>query len=160
MIWMRTILLITVVLFLASCKQNSSSEQMDILRNSLMEADKNWSAMSAEKGYNFSRTRFAATDAINMLQGSMPLRGIKAIEEYASTHSDTGFTIHWKPIKADVALSGELGYTFGSWILETKTFHGKDTLMYGDYITVWRKLADGSWKYVIDGGNDTPGSVE
>jgi ketosteroid isomerase-like protein len=43
--------------------------------------------------------------------------------------------------------------------MQSKTKTGSDTTMYGDYVTVWQKQADGSWKYVADTGNDTPHEV-
>jgi hypothetical protein len=33
---------------------------------------------------------------------------------------------------------------------------GKDTVEYGNYVTIWKRFPDGRWKYVLDGGNDTP----
>ena len=52
--------------------------------------------------------------------------------------------------------SENIGYTFGWWKYYTKKKSGSDTVYQGVYITVWKKQKDGTWKYVIDGGNDTP----
>jgi hypothetical protein len=32
----------------------------------------------------------------------------------------------------------------------------KEEKNYGVYVTVWKKQSDNSWKFVLDGGNDTP----
>jgi ketosteroid isomerase-like protein len=56
-----------------------------------------------------------------------------------------GFAIAWQATKADVARSGDLGYTIGTY---TMTLNG--TTDHGKYATVWRKQADGSWKVVAD----------
>ena len=56
--------------------------------------------------------------------------------------------------------SGDLGCTFGSWTLNSKTKSGTGTSVYGDYITVWQKQPDNSWKYIMDGGNKTPEEVK
>jgi ketosteroid isomerase-like protein len=39
---------------------------------------------------------------------------------------------------------------------ETKNAAGTDTTLFGNYITVWKKQSDGSWKYVSDAGSNTP----
>jgi hypothetical protein len=31
---------------------------------------------------------------------------------------------------------------------------------YGNYMSVWKKQDDGSWKFVLDGGNTTPPPVK
>ncbi len=61
--------------------------------------------------------------------------------------------------KAEVSASGDLGYTFGGFAFKIKTKAGVDTTYYGDYITIWRKQPDGKWKFVFDGGTDTPHPV-
>jgi ketosteroid isomerase-like protein len=65
------------------------------------------------------------------------------------------FVLTWEPLKADA--SGDLGYTFGNWARKSKTAAGSDTTVYGNYVSIWKRQADGSWKYVFDSGNGTPG---
>jgi ketosteroid isomerase-like protein len=50
----------------------------------------------------------------------------------------------WWPLWAGIARSGDLGFTTGPY-----TFDGKPG---GWYFTVWSKQADGSWKWLYDGG--------
>ncbi len=79
-----------------------------------------------------------------------PIIGKQSLQTfYASQEELKGMS--WKPIRAEAAKSGELGYSFGNWKYETQ-----DTTYYGNYYTVWRKQADGSWKWILDGGNPTP----
>jgi ketosteroid isomerase-like protein len=58
----------------------------------------------------------------------------------------------WNPLKSEIASSGEIGYTFGEWKYFMKDSINSDT-SYGNYMSVWKKQDDGSWKFVIDGGN-------
>lgn len=150
---------------LTSCSQNCKKTDAayalnkDSLKSVLIGEDKKWSDLSVKEGFNHARENYLCESSIETGNGSMPLMGKKAIEEFNATHPDSTFTLEWKAIRAEVAASGELGYTFGGWTIKTKTKAGKDTAMYGNYITVWRKQTDGSWKYVFDGGNDTPKPV-
>ena len=70
--------------------------------------------------------------------------------------SDPNFRLEWEPIYADVAASGDLGYTIGKWTRMGKDSTGAQTTARGTYLTVWRKQADGSWKVVADTGDDDP----
>lgn len=164
---MKIIVIIFFCLFLFSC--NTKKDEMqnlvitvnkDSLQNVLINIDKSWSDSAQIKGFNKSRLDFAADNAINMLDKGMPLIGKNAISDFASSRSDSLFSIQWKALKAEVSDLGDMGYTFGSWELKTKTSKGNDTIIYGDYLTVWKKQLDNSWKYVIDGGNETPKEVK
>ncbi|MEI7727400.1 MAG: hypothetical protein WCK09_19985, partial [Bacteroidota bacterium] len=64
-----------------------------------------------------------------------------------------GMILKWVPVKAEISQSNDLGYTFGNWELYLKS---KDTTMYGNYVSIWEKQEDGSWKYVLDAGSNTP----
>ncbi len=57
--------------------------------------------------------------------------------------------ITWHADKADVAKSGELGYTSGTYQMSF-TGPGKTVTDKGKYVTVWKKEADGSWKVLLD----------
>ena len=54
----------------------------------------------------------------------------------------------WYPLLVDVAQSGDLGYTTGPWTM----LQNERAQASGEYVTLWRKQADGQWKYVVDMG--------
>lgn len=58
----------------------------------------------------------------------------------------------WWPLWAGIARSGDLGFTTGPYTFDDEAR--------GYYFTVWVKQADGSWKWVFDGGppSDTTGA--
>lgn len=64
-----------------------------------------------------------------------------------------GRPLVWWPLWAGIARSGDLGFTTGPY-----TFDGQAR---GYYFTVWSKQADGSWKWLYDGGppSDTTGAA-
>ena len=148
-----TTALITITLF--SCKNNTTETTQQLIN-----ADKKWCERASQIGFSRSRVEYADSNQLTLLDGDMPLIGIKEAEKFAASHPDTSFSITWKPVRAELATSGDMGYTFGGWTVKTKKKDGTDTTFYGDYLTVWKKQADGSWKYVADGGNSTPKKVE
>lgn len=54
----------------------------------------------------------------------------------------------WRPVFAEISSSGDLGYTTGPW---TYMKAGK-ALAHGTYFTIWRREADGTWKFILDRG--------
>ena len=49
------------------------------------------------------------------------------------------------PELADVAQSGDLGYTLGPWTITDKN----RTVSAGEFVTLWRKQPDGKWKVAV-----------
>jgi ketosteroid isomerase-like protein len=59
----------------------------------------------------------------------------------------------WEPAGGDVAASGDLGYTYGTFEFRSKDKDGKPVVDHGKYTSIWKKQKDGSWKVVLDMGN-------
>jgi ketosteroid isomerase-like protein len=58
--------------------------------------------------------------------------------------------LEWAPQMAEIASSGDLGYTSGPWRF---TAEGDDKpSAFGHFFTVWRKDDDGKWKVLVDHG--------
>jgi ketosteroid isomerase-like protein len=55
--------------------------------------------------------------------------------------------LDWHPIFAAMSQAGDLGYTTGPY---TSIRDGKT--VYGDYVTLWKKMPDQEWKVVVDTG--------
>jgi ketosteroid isomerase-like protein len=66
------------------------------------------------------------------------------------------FSLSWTPAKAEMAASGDLGYTYGNYVLKSKDKDGKPVTQYGKYTSIWKKQKDGSWKVAVDMGNSSP----
>lgn len=65
--------------------------------------------------------------------------------------------LEWAPAVAEIASSGDLGYTSGPWRF-TKEGADKPAAS-GQFFTVWRKHADGAWKVLIDHGVSGPAAA-
>ena len=72
---------------------------------------------------------------------------------YAPLFEDPGFEISWAPSGAEVAASGDFGYTFGDWNSSVPASERTFETSRGKYVTVWRRDAKGSWRVVADIGN-------
>ncbi len=150
---MNKILVTLMVLNLAGCsstvKDDAESKRMEIINT-----DKAFSAMSAEKGMREAFVAFAADEVIKPQDGGQPVIGKESLMRSFEGAPARDFVLTWTPLKADA--SGDLGYTFGNWERKFKTPSGSDTTVYGNYVSIWKRQPDGSWKYVFDSGNGTP----
>jgi ketosteroid isomerase-like protein len=61
------------------------------------------------------------------------------------------FELTWEPLKADV--DRNIGYAFDNYFHKTRTPDLRDTTLYGNYVFIWKKQKDGTWKFVLDTGN-------
>lgn len=85
------------------------------------------------------------------------LHGRDAVmKEWSDFFAPDGPTLTWTPIKGEVIGAGDVGYTTGRSVLRQKGPDGKVTERRGQYLTVWRKQADGTWKVVFDTGSALP----
>jgi ketosteroid isomerase-like protein len=75
---------------------------------------------------------------------------LAAKKVWAGYFADTSFTISWNTVHAEVAASGDIGYTSGTYEDSFTGPGGARVVDKGKYLCVWKKLKDGSWKAVHD----------
>ena len=119
----------------------------------LIEADKAFNTMAQQQGVGDAFLAYSAEDPVLIRQGSMPLIGRSAFHDAFA--DGPGPALSWEPLRAEIAGSGDLGYTFGRYILR----EGGAIKAHGVYVSIWKKQADGSWKFVLDGAGTTPREV-
>lgn len=68
-----------------------------------------------------------------------------------------GLTLTWGPVTGGIAESGDLGWTVGTAVFSMPRPDGTRATSYSKYLSVWQRQADGSWRYLVDGGNARPG---
>ena len=144
---MRKIIFFGLLLVAYSCKETNCSKQAC---DEIMQTDKAMNALAAKEGFNKALLQFADDDVIKPNENDLPVIGKKNVELKWADKTDTK-QISWSPIRVEASTAGDMGYTFGYW-----KFITKDTTLYGNYCTIWKKQKDGSWKFVFDGGNNTP----
>ncbi|MEI6682187.1 MAG: DUF4440 domain-containing protein [Bacteroidota bacterium] len=142
--------LLTVLILAGCCREQKSDPSL------LIATDKAFSQMSVDKGLSAAFIFYADDSVVKVRNGNFPIIGKGEMTKAYKARPDTGMILKWRPVRADIGRSNDLGYTFGIWELYIRA---KDTTLYGNYISIWKKQADGSWKYVLDAGSDTPKPV-
>ena len=113
-------------------------------------ADLDFSARSQKSGAEQAFKEFVAPDGASVGTGRSEITcGRDAVAEGVAPLGPGALI--WAPRVADAAPSGDLAFTSGDAIIHM----GTDT-SYSNYLTVWKRQADGTWRFVADGGNSAP----
>jgi ketosteroid isomerase-like protein len=124
-------------------------------RAALSAVDAEFSAAAQKIGIAEAFVRYADPGATMLPPGEDAVTGAGPIRaQFAGMPAGT--TLAWKPFKAEVAASGDLGYTLGTYEMRSTDAEGKPVVRYGKYCSVWKKQKDGSWKWVVDVGTPSP----
>jgi hypothetical protein len=108
-------------------------------------AEHAFAARAAEIGVAPSFLEFMADDAVIFSPDPVNAKAFYGARPAAKPPRDGGPLLAWWPNFAGIARSGDLGFTTGP-----ATVNGGPVRVF--YFTVWRKLPDGKWKWVFDGG--------
>jgi ketosteroid isomerase-like protein len=142
-----------VALILASCAPAPAPAPVAdtaAMADTLKRLDDDWSNTAATK--DAARVAaFYAEDAFAYPPGEPVASGRAAAEKvWAAYFVDSTYTITWKSDHAEVAASGDLGFTSGTYEDSYTGPDGKVVAGKGKFLCVWRRQADGSWKAVHD----------
>jgi ketosteroid isomerase-like protein len=144
-------LILFIVYFFTSC---GSSEKINPAKEkeAMKEADIAFSNLSKAKGMKEAFLKYMDTSAVMLRPGRMPLKGMDAAQ-FIYNQNDSSYILTWVPRGAEIASSGDMGYTDGIWTAYQKKWLS-DSVSQGTYVTIWKKQANGTWKFVLDTGND------
>lgn len=145
-------LFLSILIVASACAEEKKDTEQTVVQSKLqlLEADKNFSDYSEEKGMRTAFIEYMDSNAILLRPNHLPVVGAHAVD-YLLGEDDGGYTLKWKSKDAVIASSGDLGFTYGVWALQPKT---QDTVLYGTYVSIWKKQANGKWKFLLDAGNN------
>jgi ketosteroid isomerase-like protein len=140
---MRAIILAATLAACATTQGASTS----VTVAQVIAAERAFAVRAHEIGWIPAFCEFSATDA--QLVGRAGLT--PAHERMCALPDDGERNLYWAPSYAGIASSGDLGFTTGP----ASTDAARTPTI--QYFTVWRRQADGGWKWIYDGG---PGRIE
>lgn len=146
---MTLILLLTMPML-----AQESNLNLDERKQELLNVDIQFSKLSAARGVNEAFLSYLADDCVLLRQNSFPIVGKEISKVKYFSRPDSGYTLTWKPLFADIAESGELGYTYGIYEFKAMDPEGKPIIGNGTYVSIWKKDQSGNWKLVLDTGNE------
>lgn len=139
-----------LMLLSVGCGQQPAVD-LDAERSALMDADRAWAAAQANSDAPVDAVVDQFLGDSRLLAPDVPLAlGKEAIRDvFDAVASMPGFSLAWTPDFAEVASSGDLGYTIGTYRMGMDSPDGPVTIN-GKYMTVWKKQADGGWRVAVD----------
>ncbi len=147
--------IIFAILLFSSCK---SSIDVNAESKKLLETDQKFSRTSIAKGSAEAFNLFLTDDALELPAGNFPIIGRSNIYDSMKVGQHE-YELSWVPQKAEVAMSGELGYTWGKYMVKYNDEKGNEITSHGKYLNVWKKQPNGEWKVAVDMGNKDPKPV-
>jgi ketosteroid isomerase-like protein len=137
-----------ILFLLAASLPAQEPAAMPTLRT-VVEAEKSFARTSVERGIRESFLQFFAEDSV--LFTPAPTNGKK----FYANYDDKGRQLNWQPIFATVSTAGDFGFTTGPWEMK-KNATDEKPVAFGDFVSIWKKQRDNSWKVAVDLGIDHP----
>jgi ketosteroid isomerase-like protein len=141
---LTTLLIILALSF--TVKAQSPLQQM-------VQTEQAFSRMAAEQNTRDAFMAYIADDGL--LFRPTAVNGKHWMREHPVPASDKHPLLAWQPAFAGVAAAGDLGFTTGPWEFKADV-KDEQPAGYGHFVTLWKKQADGSWKFVVDLGISHP----
>jgi ketosteroid isomerase-like protein len=146
---MRVALLVVICVFgCVTAKGQTPLQEM-------VRTEQAFSKMAEEKTIREAFMTFIADDGLLFRPGAV--NGKKWLTEHPAPPSDKKPLLAWQPSYAVMSASGDMGFTTGPWEFKGDVNDAKPS-GYGHFVTVWKRQADGSWKFVVDLGITHPQS--
>ena len=151
-----------LTLALGACGAAPGSEEASSAANAhvtaaLRAADSTLQAAVEAKDARRTAAMYMA-DAMLMPVAEPAVVGRAAIaREWAKLYGIPGFRNHAKTTRVEVAASGDLGITQGTYEATMTGADGRPVVEGGKWVTVWRRDVDGQWRATTDIANtDAP----
>lgn len=115
----------------------------------MADTERAFARRAGEAGIRDAFIEYFADEAVGFEPGPVPAR--ESLRRRPP--SPVRLTLLWEPRSGDVGRSGDLGYLTGP---SERSLPGRPP-SFGTYFSVWKRMADGTFRVILDVGIDTPG---
>ena len=153
---MRVLWTAALALIVAAAAARPGAQPGAFGPSQIMQADRDFAKSVTERNRETFLGFIAEATTFN---GGTPgeIHGRDAVlKEWDAFFDPKGPSLTWAPQHGEVIGAGDVGYTVGRSLFKQTGADGKVTERAGEYLTVWRRQADGSWKVVFDTGSSLP----
>jgi ketosteroid isomerase-like protein len=127
----------------------------DRLAREIFETDIAFARMSSEQGPAAAFAAFTITRSAHLPPSGPPIIGNQAISQFMAGAPNS--TLQWRPEHAEAAMSGDVGWSWGSYESRTPDpSGGRAQITRGRYVSIWRRQVGGAWRVILDIGNVAP----
>ena len=138
-----------IALMMTACNETADTHDADV--KALKDIEAQWNRDFASKDPDKLVAHYA-DDAVLMSPGMPASSGKAAIRNTLKQMvSDPAFSLKFQASKVEIARSGDVAYTQGSYTMAMTDAQTKQVVSdHGNYVTTYRKPPDGAWKAVAD----------
>ena len=115
----------------------------------MIAAEKSFAAYAVANNTVDAFLKFMDTSAV-MFKNGEPY---KAYGEWLKKEKRPG-VLNWWPLYAEIANSGDFGWTAGQWTFQPNTVNDS-IVANGNFFTIWQRNKKGEWKFILDVGTDS-----
>lgn len=141
--------LLTCALIFAGCQHAEAPDPVKV-KDEIVKAEKDFEKMVAEKGISEGFAFYADEQAVIRRGKDSIIHGKEGIRHFYEGDYFKTASVKWTPDFVDVSANGDMAYTYGHYTWQAPDSTGKMDVSTGIFHTVWKRQADGSWKYVWD----------
>jgi ketosteroid isomerase-like protein len=131
----------------------TSADDLAPAEAAVRKTDADWAAAATTAGVD-AWMAFYAADAIVLLPNDQLASGRELIRHSVSRlMAQSHLLVAWRPIKVEVARSGDLAFLIAAFELRFGDARGALVSDRGRRLEIWRRQADGAWKCIVDTWN-------
>jgi len=139
--------------FAQGIRTATESNSTTVALQSMVDTERAFAKMSEDQGVRPAFLAYIADDGI--LFRPTAVNGKQWFKEHPLPPAYKRPLLSWQPTFADISLATDMGYTTGPWQFKAD-IHDEKPVAWGNFLTVWKRQADNSWKFVIDLGISNP----
>jgi ketosteroid isomerase-like protein len=139
--------LLLIMSFTFSCTNVKNDAK---IKNEIRQVEKDFQQLLVAEGAASAFYKFAADSAVIKRENDTLIVGNEAIKKYYSNPFHKNAIAIWEPDYIAVSDDGTMAYTYGKYEWTFTDSTGTKANYNGIFHTVWKKMADGSWKFVWD----------
>ena len=140
---------LALLVLISGCNWQASLDRREVNEAVIRDLDAQWAKTAA--AHDLDGTLSYYSDDAVLLPPNAPVASTKdEIRTIWTEFTAPDVSISWQASKVEVAKSGDLAYSTGSYTLAMQDPEGKLISDKGKFMEVWKKQPDGQWKTVAD----------
>jgi ketosteroid isomerase-like protein len=148
---MRKLNLALLTLCLVIAAGCAKKVDLEAERTALRTADTEWSAATTDLE---TWLGYVAPDGAIQPPNEAAVVGADNVRAWATKmFGMPGFSVSWQPQTVEVASSGDIGWTTGTYTFSAQGPDGTPMNDHGKYLCTWKKDTSGAWKVAVDTWN-------
>lgn len=145
---------------------NSTSSTTSLIQDTsgtfseLNKTDEEFNDYLLTKGSREALSKYMSSNAVLLKANHAPLETKDSVIAFFEKRKGKDLKITRNPASAEISLSGDMAYVYGTYEASGTGLKGKPISMKGSYLTVWKKNTNNQWEIVMDSEHEGLSAVK